>query len=177
MDEVVETDYGQMDLVWSEQGGFDGDVERYFAGQTNGLVGAGDSNGVYFHLGRRSGGSRVQIARLDSPPAEPGDLWEDVVEVSLVVPSQRAVRMTSWAAESTWDLAVPAGAYRLRVSAHGRDAGATNEFAEDMVDRYLLELWPAPPEPDAILRVGSDDARSWHAEWGSRRDEESTHVP
>jgi hypothetical protein len=169
MDEVVETDYGQMDLVWSEDGGFDGDANRYFAGQANGLVGAGDANGVYLHLGRRSGGSHVQVALLDSPPMEPDESWEDVVEVPVTVPSQSQVRLTSWAAESTWDLEVPAASYRLRVSARGRDAGAANEFGEGVVDYYLLELWPAAPEPDAIVRVGSDDARYWHTEWGSSR--------
>lgn len=79
MDEVVETDYGQLDLVWSEEGGFDGDADRYFAGQVNGLVGGGDANGVYFHLGRRSGGSHVQVVLLDSlhrgSPKSLGKTW------------------------------------------------------------------------------------------------------
>ncbi|MEV7134371.1 hypothetical protein AB0N24_15935 [Arthrobacter sp. NPDC093128] len=29
-DLVVETDYGQFDLVWTEAGGFDGDFDRAF---------------------------------------------------------------------------------------------------------------------------------------------------
>jgi hypothetical protein len=169
MDELVETDYGQLDLVWSEDGGFDGNADRYFAGQVNGLVRAGDANGVYLHLGRRSGGSHVQVALLDSPPTEPNDSWEYVVEVPVLIPEQSHVQITSWAAESTWDLEVPGASYRLRVSARGRDVGAADEFAEGVVDHYLLELWPAPPQPDAIVRIGSDDARYWHAEWGSRR--------
>jgi hypothetical protein len=169
MDELVETDYGQLDLVWSEDGGFDGNADRYFAGQVNGLVRAGDANGVYLHLGRRSGGSYVQVALLDSPPTEPNDSWEYVVEVPVLIPEQSHVQITSWAAESTWDLEVPGASYRLRVSARGRDVGAADEFAEGVVDHYLLELWPAPPQPDAIVRIGSDDARYWHAEWGSRR--------
>jgi hypothetical protein len=55
------------------------------------------------------------------------------------------------------------------VSAAGRDAGAQSEFVDDVVDRYLLEVWPAPAASDAVLRVGSDDARYWHQTWGSRR--------
>ena len=165
MDEVVLTDYGQLDLVWSEDGGFDGDVDRYFAGQVNGLVGGGDANGVYLHLGRRSGGSHVQVVLSDSSPGKPEVSWEDVVEVPVTIPPQSKVQMTSWAGESAWALVVPA----LRVSARGRDAGAADEFAEGVVDHYLLELWPATHEPDAIVRIGSDDARYWHAEWGSSR--------
>ena len=142
-DAVVGTDYGQMDLVGAEYGGFDGDADRYFAGQVNGLVGAGDANGVYLHLGRRSGGSHVQVALLDSPPMEPDESWEDVVEVPVMIPAQGRVQVTSWAAESRWDLEVPAASYRLRVSARGRDAGAADEVADGVVDHYLLELWPA----------------------------------
>jgi hypothetical protein len=37
------------------------------------------------------------------------------------------------------------------------------------VDAYLLQLWPAASAPDAILRVGSQDAEYWHREWGGRR--------
>lgn len=168
-DEIIDTDYGQLDLVWSDDGGFDGDADRFFASQVNGLVGAGDPNGVYLNLGRRSGGSHVRIALLTTEPADPGEQWEDVVEVSVVIPSGREVQWMSWAGESSGRLQMPGGSYRLRVSARGRDLGAADEFADDVIDHYLLELWPASPQEDSILRVGSDDARYWHAEWGGRR--------
>lgn len=168
-DEVIETDYGQLDLVWSDDGGFDGDVDRFFANQVNGLVGAADPNGVYLILGRRSGGSHVRIALLMAEPGDPGEHWEDVVEVSLVIPAGREVRWMSWAEETSGQLNMPADSYRLRVSARGRDVGATDELADDVVDHYLLELWSASPQEDSILRVGTDDARYWHATWGGRR--------
>ena len=109
------------------------------------------------------------IALLTAEPVGPGEQWEDVVEVSLVIPSGREVRWMSWAGETSGQLEVPAGSSRLRVSARGRDLGAADEFAEDVVDHYLLELWPASHQEDSILRVGTDDARYWHAEWGGRR--------
>ncbi|MBB5788041.1 hypothetical protein [Jiangella mangrovi] len=40
-DGIVRTDYGQFDLTWSDDLGFDGDFDRFFAGQVNGLAGAG----------------------------------------------------------------------------------------------------------------------------------------
>lgn len=52
LDEVIETDYGQFDVVWSEGLGFDGDFDRFFAGQVNGLVGAASGEGVYSNLAR-----------------------------------------------------------------------------------------------------------------------------
>jgi hypothetical protein len=67
LDEVITTDYGQFDLVWSGVG-FDGDVDKFFRGQVNGLVGAADSEGVYINLARRSGGSRLRISWTGAEP-------------------------------------------------------------------------------------------------------------
>jgi hypothetical protein len=41
LDATIRTAYGQFDLTWSDELGFDGDFDRYFAGQVNGLAGAG----------------------------------------------------------------------------------------------------------------------------------------
>lgn len=30
------------------------------------------------------------------------------------------------------------------------------------IDRYLLQLWPALPAPDAVVRRGSENASYWH---------------
>ena len=38
----------------------------------------------------------------------------------------------------------------------------TPEDGETAPDRYLLQLWPAPPEPDAVVREGSESAAYWH---------------
>jgi hypothetical protein len=69
-----------------------------------------------------------------------------------------------------------AGTYRMRVSARGRDAGSNGEQAEEPVDFYLAQLWLAPEEPDAVLRVGSGAAtRPTGTNWlgaGEREPEE-----
>jgi hypothetical protein len=169
LDQVIETDYGQVDLIWHEDGGFDGEFERFFAGQTNGLVGAADLSGVYLNLARRSGGSPVRIVLTDGPP-DADDSWEDVVEVSTTVPLGAVPQWMSWAGEDGGPLdGLLPGNYRLRVSARGRDAGRDGEFADEAVDFYLVELWPAPSAPDAILKVSSEDARYWHKEIGQSR--------
>lgn len=95
LDEVVRTDYGQFDLVWAEGGGFDGEWGRFFDGQENGLVGAGDPRGVYVNLARRSGGSPVKIVLRDVEPDDDAS-FQDVVEVSIVVPPSAEVRWESW---------------------------------------------------------------------------------
>jgi hypothetical protein len=168
LDEVIRTDYGQFDLVWAEPGGFDGDFDRLFQGQVNGLVGAADPNGVYINLARRSGGSPVRLVLRDGPP-ETDESFQDIVEVSVEVPRDAVVQWMSWAAETSGTLDLPAGSYRLRVSARDRDEGAAGEFSDGLVEAYLLELWPATPEPDAIIRAGTSDAEYWHREVGGRR--------
>ncbi|WP_323099057.1 hypothetical protein [Intrasporangium sp. YIM S08009] len=168
LDRVIFTDYGQLDLGWVDSFGFDGDVDRFFADQVNGVVGAADATGLYVNLARRSGGSHVRIELCDSP-SDARELWEDVVEVLVSIPDGARPRWASWAGEDGGPLAIPPGTYRLRVSARGRDDGRDGEFVEGVVDTYLLELWPAPPAPDAVLRVGSLDAAYWHREVGGRR--------
>lgn len=169
-DEVVWTDYGQFDLIWDDDYGFDGDFDRFFQGQVNGLAGAATGGGLYTHFGRRSGGSQVRITLLDAPPADLDPQWEDVVEVSVTVPAEPTPIYSTWAGEESGPVALPPGTYRVRVNARGRDAGSGDgEDAEGVVDHYLIEFWAAPSQPDAILSTGSEDAAYWHREVGNRR--------
>lgn len=62
-----------------------------------------------------------------------------------------------------------AGSYRVRVSAKGRDQGAADEFADEIVDFYLVEFWPSTPHPDEIVRTTSENAAYWHRAVGARR--------
>lgn len=169
LDRVIDTDYGQLDLVWGDEYGFDGDFDRFFASQVNGLVGAASGEGLYLNLARRSGGSQVRIVLLDAAAANDEVGWEDIVEVSITVPSGAEPRWSTWAGEDGGPLDLKPGTYRVRTSARGRDAGRDGEFATGEVDFYLLEIWPAPPEPDSIMRSTSADAEHWHREVGSRR--------
>lgn len=170
LNSVIRTDYGQLDLVWTDGGGFDGDWDRFFSSQVNGLVGAADPNGVYVSLARRSGGSSVRMVVLDLQPPSPDGAWEDVVEVSTTIPEDSEPRWVAWAGMGEGPLgSLLPGSYRLRVSARGRDEGAANEFADEPVDHYLIQMWPAPLEADAVLRTESRNAGYWHREVGRRR--------
>ncbi len=169
LDEMIDTDYGQFDLVWSAGLGFVGDFDRCFAGQVNGLAGAASGDGLYVNLARRSGGSPVRIVLLQDAPDLDDELWEDVVEVSISIPPGERPGWTTWSGEDGGPLDLPAGDYRVRVSARGRDAGHNGEFADEAVDFYLLEFWPAPRQADAIIRTSSANAAYWHREVGSRR--------
>ena len=163
LDTTVMTDYGFFDLVWGGGVGNNGDPD-IFAGQVNGLVGAGVPDGVCVNLARRSGGSRVTIRSLPAAPSAPDDSWEDVVEVSTILPNGEAVRWQTWAGETGGELPpLSPGPHRVRVSARGRDEAA-DALA---MDTYLIELWPAPIGADAILRTSSRNAAYWHGVRGS----------
>ena len=169
LDDIIRTDYGQFDIGWSEGAGFDGHWDRFFNGQVNGVVGAADPGGVYINLARTIGGSRIRIVLLDSAPPPPPPYYEDVVEVSATIPDGAKAGWMAWGGMGAGELpGLAPGTYRMRVSAHGRDAARQIELAEDVVDEYLLELWPSRTAPDAILRVGSRDAQYWHREIGGR---------
>ena len=132
LDHVIETDYGQFDLVWREDAGFDGDFDRVFAGQVNGLARAAQPGGLYLKLGRRSGGSQIRIELGDGEPAVTEE-WEDIVEVSVDVRELGAGWMT-WAGEDGGPHEIARGSYRVRVSARGRDEGDAHELSEEVLD-------------------------------------------
>lgn len=171
LDRELTTDYGQFELMW-DPAAFEEDLDRCFGGQTNGLVGAGVPGRVYVNIASRlPEPAHLRIVVRDGPPAAPDPAWEDVVEVSTEVPQlppdEPAPHWTSWGYDDSGPLDIAPGHYRLRVSARGRDA-ARDYVGEDVRDHYLLELWPAPPGPDAILRTTSEDAAYWHGAWGGK---------
>ncbi|SDH18624.1 hypothetical protein [Pseudonocardia oroxyli] len=67
------------------------------------------------------------------------------------------------------------------------DAASDGSRSQDdpVLDRYLIQLWPAPPAPDAVLRRTSRTAAYWHdharalptqAELATRKAEQRAHV-
>jgi hypothetical protein len=145
LDEVIHTDYGQFDLVWTQDGGFDGDPDRFFDGQVNGLVGAADPAGVYLNLARRSGGSHVRILLHDVEPALPPAEFDDVVEVSTSVPADAEPLWTAWGGETIGDLVgLHPGDFRMRVSAAGCRRGTSPPRRGHA---YLVEMWPPRSHP------------------------------
>jgi len=95
-----------------------------------------------------------------------GDEWEDVVEASFR-PASAQVALVEWAGQAVWPLpVVPIDYLRVRYSATGMDQArqkGTPRAGEPLVDRYLLQLWPDPPAPDAVIRETSRCAAYWHA--------------
>ncbi|WIX97890.1 hypothetical protein QRX60_27830 [Amycolatopsis mongoliensis] len=157
----VHVHYGQL-YVHSEGGEpFEGDLSACFAGQRNGLCGAAVAGTLFLLTGLHTGEVGFTAEVHESEP--PGSGAEDVVEASFR--AEGRAMLVTWGGEDWWDLELAPGDYRVRYSGTGMDAGReqdTRVGGEPERDRYLLQFWPAPPAPDAVVRQSSSAAAHWH---------------
>ncbi|GGX28501.1 hypothetical protein [Streptomyces lomondensis] len=158
----VHVHYGQI-YVKSDPDGFGPDLAEAFAGQSTGLCGAAVPGALWLNTGLHTGnvGFTVEVHE-QAPPLDPA--WEDVVEVSFR-PASADSRLVQWAGEASWPLGLAETEHRVRYCAQGMDEARdedTRLHDEPQRDRYLLQFWPAPPEPDRVLKQTSRSAAYWH---------------
>ncbi|GAA4605903.1 hypothetical protein BJY16_005575 [Actinoplanes octamycinicus] len=121
----------------------------------NGLAGVAGLGVVKVWTGIATGPATVSLRALTAgPPPDEAAEWDDVVELSLAAPTG-AVRAMALMADPPAELGplttAGPGPYRLRVHVRGRDS-APDESVSAPVEDYLLVAWPAPDEPERILR-------------------------
>jgi hypothetical protein len=146
------------------------DLEEYFAGQINGLAGAAQPGYVQLFTATHTGGVHFIVEVLESEPLL-RDEYGDVVEVSLV-PLDRQAMLAGLMGERACEFDLPAPCYRVRYSCKDLDEARewdTMGDWEELVarDSFVLELWPAPPAADAIVRQTSSFAEYHHSQYGS----------
>lgn len=128
-------------------------------GQRNGICGAKVAGHLSMVTGTHTGSIAFRVEMHDTAPAVE-DLWEEVVEVSVELPagSMQLATFDDW-----HDLPPMApGWHRARYCAVAMDQGRDADPPEGLaVDRYLLALWPAPFEPEDVIRQTSTTARYW----------------
>lgn len=151
--------YGQLYL---QSAGRDPELPESFAGHQNGLCGAAVEGTLFLVTGLHTGevGFTIEL-HDDGPPIDDG--WEEIVEASLR-PGGEAV-LTGFDS-GYWPLELEQVDYRVRYCGWGMDAGhqaGPQQDGEPPIDRYLLQLWPAPPEPDRVVKQTSAQAAYWHA--------------
>jgi hypothetical protein len=151
--------YGQ---IYVESGDRAGGLPESFGGQANGLCGAAEPGALFLLTGLHTGLVGFAVELHDSaPPVD--EIWEEVVEVSFH-PAGPAM-LACWSGEDYWDLDLAEIDYRVRYCATGMDEGrAADTLVEDeqVIDRYLLQFWPASPRPDRIIKQTSETAAYWH---------------
>jgi len=161
-DQEIQVHYGQF-YVQSRPDFFVGLIES-IGGQANGLCGAAVPGLLFLITGLHTGHTSVTVEMLGAP-APIGDEWEDVVEASFR-PATARVALVQWAGEASWPLPLAPIDYRVRYSATGMDRARRRDTllaGEPLLDRYLLQLWPAQPAPDTVIRETSRCAAYWHA--------------
>ncbi|MEV0298962.1 hypothetical protein [Nocardia sp. NPDC050710] len=169
LDGEVGVSYSQI-YVESDPGDFGPRMHEAFAGQRAGLCGAAVPGALFLRTGLHTGnvGFTVEV-RGQAPPLDPE--WEDVVEVSFYPLSDQSF-LVQWAGEDSWELDLKEGLdYRVRYCAQGMDQAREKDVRlhdEPVQDRYLLQFWPAPPEPDRIVRQTSQVAAYSH-DWARRQ--------
>jgi hypothetical protein len=134
-------------------------------GQRNGLCGAAVVGVLSMVTGTHTGVVRLCVEWLAAEPSLDAR-WEDVVEVSFTP-------LTTDATLSAFEEFHPMRLHtvdnlRARFCANGMDDARRQDAVPDgrpaTTERYLLQLWPAEPGPDVVLRETSRFAGYWHAE-------------
>ncbi|WP_439678581.1 hypothetical protein [Embleya sp. MST-111070] len=137
--------------------------EDHCAGQVNGLCGAAVEGYLFLTTGMHTGSVGLTIEVHDGPPEVDGR-WEDVVEAPFT-PQSRTVRLAQWGDADACEFELDPVDHRVRYCAMGMDEANAHGvvFAgEPPVDRYLLQFWLAPAEPDRVVRQTSDQAAYWN---------------
>jgi hypothetical protein len=163
----VQVDYHQL-YVYGGTTQPDDTMVKCFAGQVNGLCGGAWPGMLFLSTGLNVGrvGFAVEL-HDEAPPFD--DYWEDVVEVSFAS-DEGTAWLTEWGRAPVAELELGVTNLRVRYCNHGLDEGAAVERVgpdEPIVDRYLLQFWPAPPSTDRVVRQTSGNAASHH-EWVRR---------
>jgi hypothetical protein len=139
------------------------DLRECFAGQRNGLCGAAVPGKLFLMTGLHTGQVGFAVEVHDTMPSVEYSA-EDVVEASYR-PIGDAV-LAPWGGGMGWPLDLRPGVdYRVRYSAWNIDAGHQGGppmDGESLVDRYLLQFWPARPAPDRVVKETSKQAAYWH---------------
>ncbi|MDV9177346.1 hypothetical protein R6V09_45370 [Streptomyces sp. W16] len=159
----VHVDYGQ---VFVESGGDESDLYDAFAGQEGvGLCGGGTAGMLLLLTGLRIGGVDFTVELHDGRP-ELDETWEEIVEVPFR-PVSEETTLRQWNGKNRWELELEERDHRVRYSATGMDDGRSKNVREDdeppTEDRYLLQIWPAEPEPARLLKQTGGAAAYWHA--------------
>jgi hypothetical protein len=159
----VPVHYGFINLLGANDAN-QADLMAARAGQVNGLVGAAVPGQLSLVTALHTGRVPLVVRWHDTEPAL-GDEWADVVEVSFD-PPEVDLLLTSF--QDSFELRLPVvRSLRARYCASEMDAARDADTVMDdepTIDRYLLELWPAAPAPDTVVRQTSEIAAYWHKE-------------
>jgi hypothetical protein len=159
----VRVQYAQLYLADEHSWGRADWDELYFGKRPCGLLAVAAGEAI-LTTGLRSGVVPVAVAVVDRDPGAELDGYQDVVEVSFEA-CYADLSLIEGAGERSHPLptlSAGAGWYRMRYHCRGMDQGFEANANFDVgrvIDEYLLQIWPAPDAPSAVLKVASRLAR------------------
>ena len=112
--------------------------------------------------GVHSGPIDLTVEVLGTRPEASSPGWEDIHEVSLMLPEGRAFfsEPTGWEMKDIGTITGNGrGSYRARLHATGRDT-AFDLVVESPVERHLVQFWKEPPSPMSVLSSKSEQGKS-----------------
>ncbi|TLM80820.1 hypothetical protein [Pseudarthrobacter sp. NamE5] len=112
--------------------------------------------------GVHSGPIDLTVEVLEARPETSSPDWEDIHEVSLMLPGGRAFfsEPTGWEIKDIGTITGnDRGSYRARLHATGRDT-AFDLVVESPVERHLVQFWKEPPSPVSVLSSKSEQGNS-----------------
>ncbi|WP_344939494.1 hypothetical protein [Actinomadura miaoliensis] len=121
----------------------------------NGLITPDPPWGAVIYTGIATGAVAVsvELRRQAPPPGAPSwDEWEEVAEVTVEAPvGQLRVYALMEDPPDLPPLTIAGpGTYRVRVHARGRDIAYDLSLVDEIVEDYLIQVWPGPPGPEVI---------------------------
>lgn len=144
--------------IFVEDSNMDGVVDEATLTPSNGLVGVEPGRAVIL-AGIHTGKVNVTVEFFEEDPGAPEvDRWDEVVDVTLESFNGQLVLhgLMSDVPDGVPVLSHKGpGTYRLRVHARGRDQ-ATGFTPDEPVEDYKLNIWPAPPMPEAVHKQSDD---------------------
>jgi hypothetical protein len=109
---------------------------------------------------------KTRLPRLEGALGREGLLLLcGALEVSFT-PTTPVVALFDWDGVAVFEIPLGNETYRVRYTARGMDAG----HAGTQTEVSALSFWPAPAEPDSIVRQTSKSAGYWHSEAARQRE-------
>ncbi|WP_157548536.1 hypothetical protein [Nonomuraea candida] len=122
-----------------------------------------DGGDAFLITGLHTGTVDFTVLVADHDPGAELDEYEDVVEITVESESGEYV-LHEWGGEAHELPPLPAGPgwYRLRYHARGMDEAADEAASSgEVIDHYLLQIWPAEESLPRLVKQGSGCAAYW----------------
>ncbi|MBG0818175.1 hypothetical protein [Planomonospora sp. ID82291] len=122
-----------------------------------------DDGGAFLITGLHTGTVGFSVTVVDHDPGADIDGYEDIVEISFKSEAGQ-LSLHEWGGGDFHELPeLPAGPgwYRLRYHARNMDEAAEVDTSCEIIDRYLLQVWPQDESTPRVVKSASGCLAYW----------------